>query len=115
SQTKWVSEQIVLDAMKHGLKARIFRPALITPSVNGGGNNFDISIRLVAFMINHGITVNSSNQVSFTPVDIVANNIVAVSGLPNTINGTYHVTRDDYARMKDITDIVHQLTGRKFT
>jgi thioester reductase-like protein len=115
SQTKWVSEQIVLDAMKHGLNARIFRPALITPSVYGGGNNFDIAIRLVAFMINHGISVNSFNQVSFTPVDIVANNVVAISGLPDTINNTFHVTRDKYARMKDITDIITELTGKNFT
>ncbi|MDA0194435.1 MAG: thioester reductase domain-containing protein [Bacteroidetes bacterium] len=114
SQTKWVSEQIVLDAMKHGLKARIFRPALVTPSVYGGGNNFDISIRLIAFMINHGITVNSFNQVSFTPVDIVASNVVAISGLPDTIDKTFHVTRDEYARMLDITDIITRLTGREF-
>ncbi|MEQ8530267.1 MAG: thioester reductase domain-containing protein, partial [Imperialibacter sp.] len=114
SQTKWVSEQIVFDAMKQGLQARVFRPALITPSVYGGGNNFDISIRLIAFMINHGITVNSFNQVSFTPVDIVANNVVAISGLPDSVNKTFHVTRDEYARMKDITDIITKLTGREF-
>ncbi|XOV92053.1 MAG: thioester reductase domain-containing protein [Bacteroidota bacterium] len=114
SQTKWVSEQIILDAMKYGLQARIFRPALITPSVLGGGNNFDISIRLIAFMINHGITVSSFNQVSFTPVDIVASNFVAISGLPDSINTTFHVTRDEWARMKDITDIITKLTGRKF-
>ncbi|MEQ9378195.1 MAG: thioester reductase domain-containing protein [Imperialibacter sp.] len=114
SQTKWVSEQIVFDAMKEGLQARVFRPALITPSVYGGGNNFDISIRLIAFMINHGITVNSFNQVSFTPVDIVANNVVAISGLPDSVNKTFHVTRDEYARMKDITDIITKLTGREF-
>ncbi len=115
SQTKWVSERIVLDVMKYGLKARIFRPALITPSINGGGNNFDISIRLVAFMINHGIGVNSFNQVSFTPVDFVANNIVAISELPDTVNNTFHVTRDEYARMRDITDLISKLTGKQFT
>ena len=55
SQSKWVSEQVVRDAMQRGLQARIFRPALLTPSVHGGGYNFDISIRLLAFMINHGL------------------------------------------------------------
>jgi len=114
SQTKWVSEQIVMDAMNHGLKARIFRPALITPSINGGGYNFDISIRLLAFMINHGIGVDALNQVSFTPADIAANNIVAISNLPDTINRTYHVTRDRYANMVDITNIIGKLTDRKF-
>ncbi len=115
SQTKWVSEQIVKDAMKYGLNARIFRPALITPSVDGGGENFDISIRLMAFMINHGITVDAHNQVSFTPAEISANNIVAISGLPDSVNKTFHVTRDHYASMLEITNIISELTGRKFT
>ena len=30
------------------------------------------------------------------------------------MNKTFHVTRDKYARMKDITDIITQLTGFKF-
>jgi thioester reductase-like protein len=115
SQTKWVSEKIILDAMTYGLKARIFRPALISPAMNGGGNNFDIAVRLVAFMINHGITVNSFNQVSFTPVDVVGNNIVAISGVEDSVNQTFHITRDKFARMKDITDIITQLTGQSFT
>jgi thioester reductase-like protein len=114
SQTKWVSEEIVKDAMKYGLQARIFRPALITPSVYGGGNNFDISIRLLAFMINHGIGVDTNNQVSFTPVDVVANNIVAISAASDTINKTFHVVRDRYNNMMDITNIISKLTGQEF-
>ncbi len=114
SQTKWVSEQILRDAMEKGLKARIFRPALITPSINGGGNNFDISIRLLVFMINYRMGIGALNQVSFTPADVAANNIVAVSKVPNSINQTFHVTRDHYANMTDITNIIEELTGLKF-
>jgi thioester reductase-like protein len=114
SQTKWVSEQIVKDAMSRGLKGRIFRPALITPSINGGGHNFDISIRLIAFMINYGIGVDAQNQVSFSPADRAASNIVAASNMPDTINKTFHVTRDVYSNMRDITDIITELTGTKF-
>src|SRR5271167_2453484 len=65
SQSKWVAEQVVVDARNRGLSARIFRPALVSPSVTGGGNNFDIAVRLVAFMVNHGIGVDTLNQVSF--------------------------------------------------
>src|ERR1700733_12107596 len=53
SQSKWVSEQVVMDACRRGLTTRIFRPALVSPSISGGGNNFDIAVRLVAFMVNH--------------------------------------------------------------
>jgi thioester reductase-like protein len=114
SQSKWVAEQVVVDARSRGLCARIFRPALVSPSVTGGGNNFDIAVRLVAFMVNHGIGVDTLNQVSFVPADIVANNIVAISTTPGTANKTYHVTRDDYSNMMDITALITKATGRQF-
>ncbi len=114
SQSKWVAEQVVLDARSRGLRARIFRPALVSPSVTGGGNNFDIAVRLVAFMVNHGIGVDTLNQVSFVPADIVANNIVAISTTRGTANKTYHVVRDDYSNMMDITGLITKATGRKF-
>jgi thioester reductase-like protein len=114
SQTKWVAEQVVIDARSRGLSARIFRPALVSPSVTGGGNNFDIAVRLVAFMVNHGIGVDTLNQVSFVPADIVANNIVAISTTPGTANKTYHVVRDDYSNMMDITGLITKATGRQF-
>jgi thioester reductase-like protein len=114
SQSKWVSEQVVMDARRHGLTTRIFRPALVSPSITGGGNNFDIAVRLVAFMVNHGIGVDALNQVSFVPADITANNIVAISTTPGTENKNYHVTRDDYANMLDITCLITKATGRQF-
>jgi thioester reductase-like protein len=114
SQSKWVAEQVVVEARSRGLSARIFRPALVSPSVTGGGNNFDIAVRLVAFMVNHGIGVDTLNQVSFVPADIVANNIVAISTTPGTANKTYHVVRDDYSNMMDITGLITKATGRQF-
>ncbi len=114
SQSKWVAEQVVMDARRMGLATRIFRPALVSPSVTGGGNNFDIAVRLVAFMVNHGIGVDALNQVSFVPADVTANNIVAISTTPGTVNKTFHVVRDDYANMMDITDLITKATGRRF-
>ena len=114
SQSKWVAERVVDDARSKGLRVRIFRPALVSPSVTGGGNNFDIAVRLVAFMVNHGIGVDTMNQVSFVPADVVANNIVAISNTPGTENQTYHVVRDGYCNMLDVTNIITKLTGRQF-
>lgn len=114
SQSKWVAEQVVANARDRGLSVRIFRPALVSPSVSGGGNNFDIAVRLVAFMVNHGIGVDTLNQVSFVPADIVANNIVAISTTPGTANKTYHVVRDEYSNMMDITGLITKATGRQF-
>ncbi len=114
SQTKWVAEQVVYDAQKHGLSVRVFRPALVSPSITGGGNNFDIAVRLVAFMVNHGIGVDTLNQISFVPADIVANNIVAIANTPGTAGKTFHVVRDEYSNMNDITGLITKSTGRQF-
>ncbi len=114
SQSKWVSEQLVLEAMRHGLHARVFRPALIAPSVEGGGNNFDIAIRLLAFMLHHGITTTAQNQVSLMPADVTANNIVAIANLSDTLGQTFHVTRDVYSSLSDITDVFAELTETEF-
>ncbi len=114
SQSKWVAEQVVFEAMANGLQARVFRPALLTPSVHGGGRNLDIAIRLLAFMINHGISTTARNQVSFCPADLAATNIVAISGIPASLGATVHVTRDQYATLADVTDIVRERTGRSF-
>ncbi len=42
SQSKWVAEQVVADARSKGLETRIFLPALVSPSITGGGSNFDM-------------------------------------------------------------------------
>ncbi|MBM3273631.1 MAG: thioester reductase domain-containing protein [Candidatus Sericytochromatia bacterium] len=115
SQSKWVSERVVQDAMRRGLAARIFRPALIAPSVGGAGHNFDISIRLLAFMLNNRLGTTAQNQVSFSPADLAADNIVAISRIPESVGGTFHVTRDEYASMSDVLAIFGELTGQKFT
>ena len=114
SQSKWTAEQVVLDARSRGLTTRIFRPALVTPAVNGDGANFDITLRLLAFMIKYGLGADALNQVSFMPADVTADNIVAISNLPQTAGGAFHVTRDDYANMIDVTNIITELTGRTF-
>ncbi len=115
SQTKWVSEEIVFDAMAQGLGARVFRPALITPSVAGEGSNFDIAIRLLAFMIRHGMGTTAANQVSLSPADVTARNMVAISLLPETIGGTFHVTRDRYESLSDVTRCLEEHLGVGFS
>jgi thioester reductase-like protein len=114
SQTKWVAEQLVREAMGSGLEARVFRPALLTPSVSGGGQNLDIALRLLAFMLTHGLATTAGNQVSFCPADVAADNIVAISRVRESVGSTFHVTRDEHSTLADITAIITRLTGRSF-
>ena len=114
SQSKWVAEQLVLDAGKNSLPIRVFRPSLITPSTQGKGSGMDITLRLLAFMIKYGVSTDSPNQVSFTPADVTANNIIGISLLPASINGTHHVVRDDYSTMNDVASCISSHIGTSF-
>lgn len=65
-------------------------------------------------MVNHGIGVEAQNQVSFVPADVAANNIVANSKLSASAKQCFHITRDEYANMIDIVQVISNITGRRF-
>lgn len=114
AQTKWVAEQLVLAAGKLGLNVRIYRPSLISASTDRYGSREDIVVRLLAFMIRHGVATNALNQISLLPVDIVANNLVAILKMPESDSNTFHITADEYYNFKDITGLINRLYGYTF-
>jgi thioester reductase-like protein len=119
SQTKWVAEQLALAAARQGLDVRIYRPSLISPTSAGFGSRDDIYVRLTAFMIEHGLAVKAHNQVSLLPADLIADHIVALMGLPaeaGTVCGhVFNMTADDYYNLLDITRILSERYGYRFT
>src|SRR5262249_17788909 len=106
SQTKWVGEQLVLAAQRQGLDVRIYRPSLISPTSAGFGSQDDILVRLLAFMIEHGLAVNAHNQLSLLPADLVAEHIVALMDLPAEAGTVFNITADDYYNLMDITRLL---------
>jgi thioester reductase-like protein len=117
SQTKWVAEQLALNAQRQGLDVRIYRPSLISPTRAGFGSQDDILVRLTAFMIEHGLAVNALNQISLLPADLIADHIVALMDLPTdgTSGGhVYNMTADDYYNLTDITRILSERYGYRF-
>lgn len=114
AQTKWVAEQLVFGAARQGLKVRVYRPSFITASAQGVASSDDIVIRLLSFMIKHGIAVNATNQISFLPVETVAGNIVSIFKQRETSAQTFHVTADSYYNMMDITRLITTKYGYHF-
>ena len=114
AQSKWVAEQLVLAAEGQGLTVRIDRPSFITASRDGVGSRDDIAIRLLAFMINHGIAVNARNQISFLPADIAADHIASIFKHRGTAARTLHITVDGYYNMLDITHLITREYGYRF-
>jgi thioester reductase-like protein len=115
AQTKWVSEQLVLQARKQGIDARIYRPAFLTTSTAGFGHSTDIVVRLLSFMIKYGVAPNADIQLSFMPVDIAAHNIAAVmASSAESQEPVFHVTIDEYFNMVDLTAQISKDYGTQF-
>src|SRR5271170_8082920 len=115
AQTKWVSEQLVLQAREQGIDARIYRPAFLTASTAGLGHSTDIVGRLLSFMIKYGVAPSADIQLSFMPVDIAAHNIAAVmTSSTEPQEPVLHVTVDEYFNMVDLTTQISEDYGIQF-
>jgi thioester reductase-like protein len=115
AQTKWVGEQLVLQARGQGVEARIYRPAFITASTAGFGHSTDIVVRLLSFMIKYGVAPSADIQLSFMPADIAAHNIAAVmASSAEQPEPVLHVTIDDYFNMVDLTTQINKDYGIEF-
>ena len=115
SQSKWVAEHLVFDAERQGMKVRVYRPSLISASSDGVGSRDDIFVRLLAFMLTHGIAVTAHNQISLLPADVAADNIAAIFSQRDTNQTTFHVTVDDYYNMIDVASVLSRDYGYTFT
>lgn len=124
AQSKWVAEQLVLEARREGARTFVYRPSFISASTAGIASRDDIVIRLLAFMIDKGIAVNARNQVSFLPADVVAHNVAAIIRGPRRAAAaaaataesaeTVHVTADEYYNLMDVTRILSRNYGYEF-
>jgi thioester reductase-like protein len=123
SQSKWVAEQLVLEAAGRGLSAKVYRPSLISASRTGRYAKGDLMARIFAYMIRHGLSVDAVNQISLVPVDVCANNIVAMSRLAETepaaavagaMATTVNLTADSYYTMQDACRAITAAHGYSF-
>jgi thioester reductase-like protein len=114
SQTKWVAERLVLDAIARGLNGRVYRPSLVSASRNGRYVRRDLMARILSFMIQHRLSIDSANQISLLPVDVCANNLVAISLLEESMPNTFHLTADHYYTMQTVCREIAAQAGYSF-
>ncbi|KAL0563697.1 large subunit of alpha-aminoadipate reductase, partial [Marasmius crinis-equi] len=85
-QTKWVSEKLLFEAGKRGLRGHILRPGYVVGDSRTAVTNTDDFIwRLVKGCIQLGLIPNINNTINMVPVDHVAlaTSLAAVSPLPD--------------------------------
>lgn len=102
-QTKWVSEQLVREAGKRGLRGSIIRPGYVLgDSETGICNTDDFLIRMLKGCIQLSARPRIVNTVNSVPVNHVARVVVAAAfnPLPNGVH-VVHVTGHPRLRMNE--------------
>ncbi|OAA45400.1 L-aminoadipate-semialdehyde dehydrogenase large subunit [Metarhizium rileyi] len=101
-QTKWVSEQLVREAGKRGLRGAVVRPGYILGSrYSGVSNTDDFLIRLCKGCIQLGARPRIINSINACPVDHVAHVVVAAALNPLPGVQVVHVTAHPRLRMNE--------------
>jgi len=93
SLTKWVSENILLDAFKQGIPITIYRPGNITGDSVTGYSNYQQNHFLLVLKgcIQIGVAPDIDFLIEMTPVDILAEAIIKLSLQYNSKGKTYNL------------------------
>ncbi|KAI0136165.1 N-(5-amino-5-carboxypentanoyl)-L-cysteinyl-D-valine synthase [Xylariales sp. AK1849] len=92
-QTKWVAEQLVLEAGRRGMPVRIYRIGTISGhSTLGSTNTYDLLTALIVESIHLGHAPDIKGWLAeMTPVDFVSNAITTLSSHAGTDQLVYHI------------------------
>ncbi|MEP7126349.1 MAG: thioester reductase domain-containing protein, partial [Byssovorax sp.] len=95
--TKWVAEHLVRRAGEGGHPVAVYRPAMIAGhSLRGQGNPDDFVNRYLRACAGSGHFLDAPGErLDMTPVDYVAESIVALMAAQPEGGGTYHLTNVD--------------------
>ncbi|KAI0125638.1 alpha-aminoadipate reductase [Xylariales sp. AK1849] len=101
-QTKWVSEQLIREAGKRGLRGAVVRPGYILGSRHGGvSNTDDFLVRFCKGCVQLRARPLIVNSVNAVPVDHVARVVVAAGLNPLPGVNVVHVTAHPRLRMNE--------------
>ncbi|KAF7300613.1 Alpha-aminoadipate reductase Lys1p [Mycena chlorophos] len=104
-QTKWVSEKLLFEAGRRGLRGHIVRPGYVVGDSKTAVTNTDDFIwRLVKGCIQLGLVPDINNTVNMVPVDHVAlcTSLAAVAPLPEAPMSVLHITARPMPTFNDL-------------
>lgn len=110
-QSKWVAENLILQAQQRGLPANIYRTARIMGHSQSGitqnFNDFLISMIKACIQLRKFPDLNSS--LSLIPVDFAAQALVYLSQQPHSIGKTFHIFNPEPIAWDDFFAHIAQL------
>lgn len=92
-QTKWVSEQLVLEAARRGMPVHIYRPGTISgDSTTGSTNAYDLITALLIESLQIGYSPEIDDwSIEMTPVDFVSRAITTLASHFSKDNCVFHL------------------------
>lgn len=111
SQTKWVAEQLVLEAHRRGLPARIYRPGTISGhSVSGATNAWDLLTAILVESLQIGFAPDIEGWlVEMTPVDFVSKAITTLANHADVSQRIFHLGDPAPIKAHDVFMTLNQL------
>ncbi len=95
TQSKWVSERMVLEAGRRGVPVNAYRLGRVTGhSVTGVCQTHDFGWQLIKLSIEMGAAPNIDLEIDMTPVDFAASALVRLSLNPELRGQIFHIVSD---------------------
>ncbi|MEL6604843.1 MAG: amino acid adenylation domain-containing protein [Cyanobacteria bacterium J06614_10] len=109
AQSKWIAEQMVMEAGKNGLPVCIYRPGMVTGhSKTGHSNTSDILCRLLKSLTELRQAPSMDLAIDMTPVDYVSQAIVRLSLKPSSIGKAFHVVNPQPMPFSKIVETLNE-------
>ena len=103
SQTKWVSERLVIAAGAAGLPVTVYRPPLIGGhSQTGAWHEDDLLHRLLAGCLALGKAADLPWELDLVPVDYVADAVTALAWTPEAVGRNFHLQHPEPVLLADL-------------
>ena len=110
-QTKWVAEQLVLEAAKRGLPAKVIRIGTLGgDSEQGSCNTYDLLVALMVESLHLGVAPEIEGwRMEMTPVDYVSKGVMKIASHEDLSQHIFHLGDSDPVECKAIFDDLNTL------
>lgn len=110
-QTKWVAEQLMLEAGRRGMPVRVHRPGTISGhSIIGSTNTYDLLTALIVESIHLGYAPDIDGWLAeMTPVDFVSDALIALCNYDGTDQRIFHLGDPKPITARSLLDILAEL------
>ncbi len=109
SQTKWVSEKIIMEARKCGIKAKIYRPGDITGTKQDGiWAVRDLTSRMIIGCIQMKVVPIVEMPLNFTPVDYVSAVMVKISFMNDGWNKSFNIINPNIKSSNELLKAIYE-------